>query len=60
MIKVVEKKSKLEHVERKVTNDKKYSRKWKLEDAQKMFIQLLIGDCKSLDVEVHYQNSRTN
>jgi len=27
MIKVVEKKSKLEHVERKVTNDKKYSRK---------------------------------
>jgi len=47
----------LEHVERKVTNDKNYSRKWKLKDAQKMFIQLSIGDCKSLDVEVHYQNS---
>jgi hypothetical protein len=25
-----------------------------------MFIQLLIDDCKSLDVEVHYQNSTTN
>jgi hypothetical protein len=27
MIKIIEKKSKLEHVERKVTNDKNYSRK---------------------------------
>lgn len=27
------------------------------ENWRKMFIQLSIGDCKSLDVEVHYQNS---
>jgi hypothetical protein len=30
------------------------------ENWRKMFIQLSIGDCKSLDVEVHYQNSTTN
>lgn len=45
---------------KEILYDKNCNRKWKLEDAQKMFIQLLIDDCKSLDVEVHYQNSTTN